>query len=313
MTARPQAILRIGTRGSALALAQANETRDRLLAAHPQLGAGAVEIVIVKTSGDRIQDRALRDAGGKGLFTKELEEALSRGEIDIAVHSMKDVPTWLPPGLCIPCLLPREDPRDVLIARDAPSLDALPVGAIVGTASLRRQAQVLHRRPDVRIVTLRGNVETRLRKVAAGEVDATFLALAGLRRLGQAQRATGIIEPSLMLPAVAQGAIGIEARLDDAATHDRLRPLHHEATGQCIAAERAMLAVLDGSCHTPIAGLAEIGADGRLRLAAQVLKPDGSASIETRREGAPADAEALGLDAGQELKRRAGPGFFQAP
>lgn len=304
--------LRIGTRGSPLALAQAHETRARLQAAHPELtGADAIHITIIKTSGDQIQDRTLAEAGGKGLFTKEIEEALAAGNIDLAVHSMKDVPTVLPPGLIIPCLLPREDPRDAFFARTATSLMELPPGAVVGTAGLRRQAQVLAARPDLRVVPLRGNVQTRLRKLEAGEVDATLLALAGLRRLGLAEQATAILEPEAMLPAVAQGAIGIECRETDAQTRAYLAPLHCAHTGVCVAAERAVLAVLDGSCRTPIAAWARfLPGDEQVRLEALVLRPDGSESFRTERKGPALEAEALGRDAGEELKGRLPPGFF---
>jgi hydroxymethylbilane synthase len=306
-----QAALRIGTRGSPLALAQANETKRRLLAAHSSWVAAAVEIVPITTSGDRIQDRTLIEAGGKGLFTKELEEALLDGRIDVAVHSMKDMPTVLPAGLVIAALLPREDPRDALIAPTAKRLADLSPGSVVGTASVRRQAQVRFRRPDLRVVPFRGNVETRLRKLAEGQADATLLALAGLKRLGLVDRAAAIIEPDEMLPAVAQGAIGIECRADDQQTLDILAPLNDRDTALCITAERAMLGVLDGSCRTPIAGLAVLGAGGTIALRGMVLRPDGSDAIEAMRHGSSGDNEALGRDLGDELKRRAGPDYFR--
>ncbi|MEO3434234.1 hydroxymethylbilane synthase [Inquilinus sp. CAU 1745] len=307
-------ILRIGTRGSPLALAQARETARRLGAAFPELAAeGAVEIVVIKTTGDRVQDRALAEIGGKGLFTKEIEEALIDRSIDLAVHSMKDVATWLPPGLEIACLLPREDPRDAFFARDSMAgLDDLPPGAIVGTASLRRQAQVLARRPDVSVVTFRGNVESRLRKLAEGQVDATLLAVAGLRRLDKADRITAILPEDQMLPAVAQGAIGIECRSDDDRVLECLAPLHCARTAERVAAERALLKVLDGSCRTPIAALATLGEGGRISLDGLVAKPDGSEIHRLRREGAAADAAALGAEAGAELKARIGPDFLIA-
>ncbi len=302
--------LRIGTRGSPLALAQAHETRDRLAAAHPHLAApGAVEIVVLKTTGDRILDRTLAEAGGKGLFTKELEEALLDGRADLAVHSMKDVPTWLPDGLEIAALLPREDPRDAFFARGGQGLDTLPAGSVVGTAGLRRQAQVLERRPDLRVVPLRGNVQTRLAKLDAGEVDATLLALAGLRRLGLTDRITAVLEPAEMLPAVAQGAIGIEIRSDDDATRALLAPLHCHDTAARVAAERALLAALDGSCRTPIAALATLDG-GRIALAAKVLSPDGRQVFRAARAGDAAQAAALGADAGAEIKAALPPGFF---
>lgn len=305
------ALLKIGTRGSPLALAQARETARRLAVAHPALaGEGAIEIVVIKTTGDRIQDRALNQIGGKGLFTKEIEEALIEGGIDLAVHSMKDVPTWLPPGLEIACLFPREDPRDAFFAAAGAGLDDLPPGAVVGTASLRRQAQILARRPDLRVVTFRGNVETRLRKLADGQVDATLLAVAGLRRLGQEDRISSVLPAEVMLPAVAQGAIGIEIRSDDDRMRAYLAPLHCAATERRVAAERSLLATLDGSCRTPIAALAELDGGGRLVLDALVAKPDGSVVHRTRRQGGPDEAESLGRDAGNELKARMGPGFL---
>lgn len=302
--------LRIGTRGSPLALAQAHQTRDRLAAAHPALAEpGAIEIVVIRTTGDAILDRTLSEAGGKGLFTKEIEEALVDRRIDLAVHSMKDVPTWLPDGLDICCVLPREDPRDAFFSPKASSIDELPSGAVVGTASLRRQALVLARRPDLKVVPFRGNVDTRLRKLAEGEADATLLALAGLNRLGIAGRATSVIDPSVMLPAVAQGAIGIEVRADDAGTRALLAPLNCGDTMLRVTAERALLAVLDGSCRTPIAALAELRPDG-LHLDGLVASPDGRQVLRTSRSGAAADAAQLGSDAGRELKSRLPPGFF---
>ncbi|MDP7164642.1 MAG: hydroxymethylbilane synthase [Alphaproteobacteria bacterium] len=303
--------LRIGTRGSPLALAQANEVRHRLTAAHGDLPAQAIEIVVISTSGDRVQDRPLAEIGGKGLFTLEIEQGLLSGGIDLAVHSMKDMPTELPAGLDIPCLLPREDARDVLISQNAAGLDELPPGAVIGSASLRRRAQLLHRRPDLQMVNFRGNVETRLQKVAAGEVDATLLALAGLKRLGLAGRGEIVIEPEVMLPAVAQGAIGIECRSDDTRILALLAPLNDAATATCVAAERGLLAALDGSCRTPIAGHAVLAGQD-LHLRALVLRPDGSEMLETERRGKGNQATALGRDAGQELRRRAGPDFFVA-
>lgn len=307
MTANASAApLRIGTRGSPLALAQAHETRARLAAAHPALAApDATEIVVINTTGDMLLDRTLADAGGKGLFTKEIEEALLDGRIDLAVHSMKDVPTALPPGLEIAALLPREDPRDAFFSRTGVGLDALPAGAVLGTAGLRRQAQILERRPDLKIVPLRGNVQTRLRKLAEGEVDAMLLALAGLRRLGMADRLTEVLEPEVMLPAVAQGAIGIETRSDDAATKGLLAAIACAATERRVTAERALLAALDGSCRTPIAALAALSDDGaRLSLRAKALSHDGRQVFAATAEGPAADAAALGAAAGADIKRR---------
>lgn len=303
--------IRIGTRGSLLALAQATQTRDRLATTHPRLAApGAIEIVTIKTTGDRIQDRTLSEAGGKGLFTKEIEEALADGRIDLAVHSMKDMPTWLPDGMEIACLLPREDPRDVFLSPRAAGLDELPEGAVVGTASLRRQAQVLAHRPDLRVIPFRGNVQTRLRKLAEGEADATLLALAGLKRLGMEERITCVIEPDVMLPAVAQGTIGIEIRTRDAAMRDLLAPLNCDGTTARTAAERALLAVLDGSCRTPIAALATLGPDGTLHLDGLVASPDGRQVLRASRTGPAAEAARLGADAGEELKSRMPPGLL---
>ncbi|KAA0597944.1 hydroxymethylbilane synthase [Azospirillum lipoferum] len=309
MTTHP---LRIGTRGSPLALAQAHETRDRLIAAHPHLAApGAIEIVVFKTTGDRILDRTLAEAGGKGLFTKELEEALFDGRADLAVHSMKDVPTQLPDGLEIATLLPREDPRDAFFARSGSGLADLPAGSVVGTAGLRRQAQVLELRPDLKIFPLRGNVQTRLSKLDAGEVDATLLALAGLRRLGLTERITAVLEPETMLPAVAQGAIGIEIRSDDDATRALLAPLNCAETMLRVTAERALLAALDGSCRTPIAALAVLDGDD-LHLRAKVLSPDGRSIFRAERRGKATDAESLGADAGAEIRAQLPPDFFAA-
>jgi hydroxymethylbilane synthase len=302
--------LTIGTRGSPLALAQAHEVRARLLAAFPDL---EIAIRTIRTTGDAVTDRPLSAIGGKGLFTKEIEQALIDDGIDLAVHSMKDVPTTLPDGLLIDCFLPREDARDAFFSRDAASLDALPKGAVIGTASLRRAAQLLFARPDLSIVPLRGNVETRLRKLGDGVVDATMLAVAGLKRLGLADRITQILAPDVMLPAVAQGAIGIERRAGDDRVAAYLAALNDPPTAIRITAERALLATLDGSCKTPIAAFAEFSADGTLRLRALILRPDGSERHATERVGAPEDAARLGIDAGEELRRVAGPGFFDAP
>ncbi|MBI2254875.1 MAG: hydroxymethylbilane synthase [Proteobacteria bacterium] len=302
--------VRIGTRGSPLALAQAEMVKTGLAAAHAALAApGAVEIVIIKTTGDQIQDRALSEIGGKGLFTKEIEEALVDGRIDVAVHSMKDVPTQLPDGLEIACLLEREDPRDVLISRKGNSIATLPQGAVIGSASLRRQAQLLALRPDLKVITLRGNVGTRLNKLANGDADATLLALAGLKRLGKADVATAILDMTEMLPAVAQGAIGLEIRATDRRMQDLLAPLHHAATAAAVTAERACLAELEGSCRTPIAAHAEIKGD-QLHLTALIALPNGSRVHRDERSGPVKDAEKLGRDSGRALKSLAGPDFL---
>ncbi len=306
--------LRLGTRGSPLALAQANEVRARLAGAHPELSEeAAVEIVVIKTTGDTIQDRTLAEIGGKGLFTKEIEEALLANRIDAAVHSMKDVPTWLPDGLEISTILPREDPRDAIVSAGGQDLAGLPAGSVVGTASLRRQAQVLLARPDLQVVPFRGNVETRLRKLAEGEVDATLLAMAGLKRLGKAGEVSAVLAPEDMLPAVAQGAIGLEIRADDGLTRGYLAALDDRDSAIRVAAERACLEVLDGSCRTPIAAFAELEAGGaEMRLRALVALPDGSQAHRAERRGAAEDGAALGRDAGAELRAAAGPAFFAA-
>jgi hydroxymethylbilane synthase len=312
MTRSP--ILRLGTRGSPLALAQSEEVCRRLCERHPELDeAGALETVVIKTTGDKVRDRTLAAIGGKGLFTKEIEEALLERAIDLAVHSMKDVPTWLPEGLGIGAILPREDPRDALFAQEARSLAELPAGAVVGTASLRRQAQVLAARPDLTVVPLRGNVGTRLRKLSEGQVDATLLAVAGLRRLGQSQLIRAPLAPEEILPAVAQGAIGLEVRREDSRTLDWLARLDHGPSHRRISAERACLEVLDGSCRTPIAVLAELDEEGvELRLRALVALPDGSCVNRTELSGPIEDGEALGREAGRRLRARAGTDFFAA-
>jgi hydroxymethylbilane synthase len=304
------ALLRIGTRGSPLALAQARMVRARLAAAHG-VDEERIPLTIIRTTGDVIQDRTLAQAGGKGLFTKEIEEALLARSIDLAVHSAKDMPTALPDGLTITAVLPREDARDVFISRAAKTLRELAAGAVVGTASLRRQAIVKRLRPDLEVVPIRGNVETRLRKLDDGVVDATLLALAGLKRLGLTDAATSILAIDEFLPAVGQGIVAIETRAADGATRALLGPVDHAETGIALAAERAFLAVLDGSCRTPIAGHAVI-AQGRLRLRGLIAKPDGSAAFECMREGLAGEAAALGADAGAELKRRAGADFLKS-
>lgn len=294
--------LRIGTRGSPMALAQTGMVRDRIVAANPGL---ETELVVVTTVADKILDRPLSEIGGKGLFTKELEQALFADAIDVAVHSMKDVETWLPEGLVIACILARDDPRDAFLSPRAAGFSELPEGARVGTSSLRRAAQVLMRRPDLRIVPLRGNANTRMRKLEAGECDATLLALAGLERLGLEGMARSVLSVEEMLPAVAQGALGIEAREGDAAIHALLAPLACAATTTVIGAERALLAELDGSCRTPIAALARIAGD-TLSLDGLLFLPDGSRHWAASRSGLVADAERIGREAGAELKTAAG-------
>lgn len=300
---------RIGTRGSKLALIQAHMVAGLVGKALGLPAEEAAEVVVIKTTGDMVQDRNLSELGGKGLFTKEIEDALHDGGIDMAVHSMKDMPTQLPDGLVIDCLLERADPRDAFLSPKATSIATLPQGAIVGTSSLRRAAQVKARRPDITVVPFRGNVDTRLKKLADGVADATLLAMAGLTRMGLLDRVTAPLSADEILPAVAQGAIGVERRAGDDETARILSTFHHTETGLRVGAERALLAVLDGSCRTPIAALADVSGK-KLSLRAMILTPDGSEVIETSRNGLASDAVALGVDAGEELKSRAGPHFF---
>ncbi|MEM8788133.1 MAG: hydroxymethylbilane synthase [Pseudomonadota bacterium] len=306
----PAAPLRIGTRGSPLALAQAHETRDRLMAAH-DLPEAAFEIVVIKTTGDRVLDRPLGEIGGKGLFTKEIEEALLDGSIDIAVHSMKDMPVDQPPGLLLDCYLPREDVRDAFVSLRHGALADLPQGAVVGTSSLRRRAQLLHRRPDLQVVEFRGNVQTRLGKLEAGVAGATFLAMAGLTRLGLLGAVPHApVETDAMLPAVAQGAIGIERRAADTRAAALLEPLHDAVTGHRLAAERAFLRGLDGSCQTPIGGLAEVTAEG-VHLRGEIIRPDGGVAHADAVSGPVPEAAEMGADLAATLLGRAGNEFFK--
>ncbi|ODT08852.1 MAG: hydroxymethylbilane synthase [Mesorhizobium sp. SCN 65-20] len=306
MQTRP---LRIGTRGSLLALAQARETRARLMAAHG-LPEEAFEIVPITTSGDQIQDRSLAQAGGKGLFTKELEEAIYAGEVDFAVHSSKDMPTQLPDGLELSAFLPREDVRDAFIGRAAKKIMDLPEGAVVGSSSLRRQALIRRMRPDLDVVMFRGNVQTRLRKLDEGVAEGTILAHAGLRRLGLTEVITDLMSEDIFPPAPGQGAICIESRIGDARVRDMLAAIDHRSTGQALACERAFLAALDGSCRTPIAGHAVIDGDA-LSFHGLILTPDGTQWHETGAEGRAADAAEIGRKAGEEVRARAGEKFFE--
>jgi hydroxymethylbilane synthase len=296
--------IRIGTRGSPRALAQAYETRERLMAAHG-LESDAFAIVTFTTTGDAIRDRPLSEIGGKGLFTKELEEALFAGTIDLAVHSMKDMPAKLPLGLDLVALLPREDPRDAFISLTSKSLMDLPQGAILGSSSVRRTAQALHVRPDLKSVQFRGNVQTRLKKLQDGVADATFLAVAGLNRLGLSDKITSIMSMDEMLPSVAQGAIGIQTNSHDEATRKLVFPLDHAPTSTTVICERAFMAALDGSCRTPIAGHAIIE-DGRLKFRGQALTLDGKHVFDVSREGALSDGFKMGQDAGEDVKARGG-------
>jgi hydroxymethylbilane synthase len=300
---------RIGTRGSALALAQANETRARLMAAHG-LPESAFEIVPISTSGDRIQDRPLSEAGGKGLFTKEIEEALLDGRVDIAVHSSKDMPTALPEGLDLVAFLPREDPRDAFIGRAGRTIKELPQGATVGSSSLRRQALLRRIRPDLKVITFRGNVQTRLRKLEEGQVEGTLLANAGLKRLGLEHVITELMPLEEFPPAPGQGAICIEARIGDRRVVDLLAPIHHAPTGAALACERAFLAALDGSCRTPIAGYATVEGE-RLKFSGLIITPDGTEAHDIATEGPASNAASIGREAGAAIRAKAGPHFFE--
>ena len=303
-----QTPLKIGTRASLLAMAQAHETRSRLMAAHG-LPETAFEIVPLTTTGDQIQNRALADAGGKGLFTKELEDALLDGRIDIAVHSSKDMPTELPDGLELCAFLPREDPRDAFIGKAATSIAELPHGVKVGSSSLRRQALIRRMRPDLDVVLFRGNVQTRLRKLDEGVAQGTILALAGLKRLQLEHIVTDLMPLDAFPPAPGQGAICIESRIGDDGVVAMLAAINHEPTGQALACERAFLAALDGSCRTPIAGYASVER-GHLTFNGLILKPDGSHSHAVAADGPGADATRIGRQAGTEVRRQAGPDFF---
>ena len=300
--------MRIGTRGSPLALAQANEIRGRLAAIHA-ISVDRIKLDVIRTTGDAIRDRPLAQAGGKGLFTKEIDDALLAGVIDLGVHSAKDLPTTLPSGLAIAAVPPREDARDAFISLTAKALRDLRPGAIVGTASLRRQALLKRLRPDLTVVNFRGNVETRLRKLEEGVVDATLLALAGLRRLGLVEKATAVLAIDEFLPAVGQGCLAVVARADDTRVLPLIAPLNNTMSAQALTAERAFLAVLDGSCRTPIAGYAVV-ADDRLHFQGLIAKPDGSRQLRVEREGPRDDAVLLGAQAGRELKAQAGGDFF---
>ncbi len=302
--------IRLGTRGSPLALIQAEMVKNALMEAHVSLREpGTLEVVVISTTGDQVADRPLADIGGKGLFCKEIEMALFDGRIDCGVHSMKDMPTWLPDGLVIASMLPRADPRDVLISRKADSVKDLPKGAVVGTASLRRQAQVLAKRPDLKVINFRGSVGTRLQKLDEGQVDATMLARAGLDRLALEDVPQTVLSPEEMLPAVGQGVVGIECRGDDNELLTLFAKINHAPTSACVDAERAMLDVLDGSCHTPIGAYALL--DGsEMHLRGLVARADGSECFETERFGSVGDAIKLGQDAGDELRSRGGAELF---
>ncbi len=304
----PTTPLKIGTRGSPLALAQAHETRARLSQAF-DLEESCFEIIVIKTTGDRVLDRPLKEIGGKGLFTREIEDDLLSGRIDIAVHSMKDMPTEQPTGLILDTYLPREDVRDAFVSLTKDSMDALEAGQKLGSSSLRRKAQLMLARPDLEVVEFRGNVQTRLKKLEDGVADATFLAAAGLNRLGLSHIAKSFLDPDVMLPAVAQGAIGIERRSEDTRVAEILSAIHDTPTGQRLAAERAFLRGLDGSCETPIAGLAELNGS-TLRLRGEVLRPDGSEAINDDQSCPIEDAEKLGSEMARKILNATPSNFF---
>tara|TARA_Y100001978_G_scaffold1343_1_gene1085 strand:+ start:3087 stop:4025 length:939 start_codon:yes stop_codon:yes gene_type:complete len=304
----PKSPLRIGTRGSPLALAQAYETRERLSGAF-NLPLDSFEIVVIKTTGDKVVNRPLKEIGGKGLFTKEIEEALLEESIDIAVHSMKDMPVYQPKGLVLDTFLPREDVRDAFISRIHKSLADIPNGATVGTSSLRRKAQLMSKRPDLKVVEFRGNVQTRLKKLDDGVAECTFLAVAGLNRLNMEDIITTAISTEEMLPAVAQGAIGIERRENDIRIATMLEAIHNSKTGLLLSAERAFLEALDGSCETPIAGLAELS-NGNLRFRGEILRPDGSEVFSDEQMASKEDATLMGVEMAKKLLNKAGSNFF---
>jgi len=304
----PKSPLRIGTRGSPLALAQAYETRERLSIAFG-LSRDSFEIVVIKTTGDKVLNRPLKEIGGKGLFTKEIEEALLQDSIDIAVHSMKDMPVQQPDGLILDTFLPREDVRDAFVSRIHKSLADIPQGATVGTSSLRRKAQLMSKRPDLKIVEFRGNVQTRLKKLDDGVAECTFLAVAGLNRLNMEDIITAPISTDEMLPAVAQGAIGIERREKDIKVATMLEAIHNSTTGLLLSAERAFLEALDGSCETPIAGLAEFKNEN-LRFRGEILKTDGSEVYSDEQVVSKEDATLVGIEMAHKLLSQAGNDFF---
>jgi hydroxymethylbilane synthase len=301
--------LRIGSRGSALALVQARLVR-RLLAEAHRVPEEAIEIRTITTSGDRLTDAPLSEVGGKGLFSKEIEGALEANEIDLGVHSSKDMATKLPDGLVLAAFLEREDIRDAFVSLTAKSIDELPHGAKLGSSSLRRSSQMLRARPDLQIVPFRGNVDTRLRKLAEGVADATLLAVAGLNRLGRRSEITSYLDPKLFPPAPAQGAIGIEIRSDDSRTAQLIKPLDHIATHLAVRAERALLGALDGSCRTAIGALSRIDGEA-LHLTGEILSPDGKIAIRDSHSGRTADPEAVGHELGQMLRDKAGSDFFK--
>ncbi len=301
--------IKIGTRGSPLALAQAGEVKARLLKAHPEISDDKIELIAIKTSGDSIQDRVLIEEGGKGLFTKEIEDQLLAGIIDFAVHSTKDMPAALPDGLILSTFLEREDPRDAFISKVAKTISELPEGAVIGTSSLRRQAQTLALRPDLKVIPMRGNVETRLAKVAKGDVAATFLAIAGLNRLGLSDVIASAMDWQDFLPSPGQGAICIEARAGVAMTESLLAPLNHEITALAVSVERAVSKALGASCRMPLGAYARIEGD-KLKARAALYSPDGKQTWVEQGEADLSEAEALGQRLGESIKKNADPSLF---
>lgn len=308
MQLKPDGKIKIGTRGSALALAQAHEVRTRMIAAH-DLSEDDFEVVVISTAGDRIQDRPLAEIGGKGLFSKEIEEALIDGRIDLAVHSSKDMATVLPDGLELSAFLPREDVRDAFLSPKAATLQELPQGAVVGSSSMRRKALINRLRPDIKVVMFRGNVQTRMRKLAEGAVDATLLAFAGLKRLDNEDMVTSLLDAKEFPPAPGQGAICIETRIADKRIQPLTGALNDGNTAAALILERAFLKALDGSCRTPIAGIAEVTGD-KISFSGMVLSEDGRTIFEKSVAGHVVDAEKLGRNAGEDIRQRAGSGFF---
>ena len=305
--------LRIGTRGSPLALTQTGIVVGALERAHPLLRQnGAIEMVVITTTGDRVQNRLLSEIGGKGMFTKELDEALLNNQIDIGIHSMKDMPTFLPEQIALHAIMPREDVRDAFVSKKYASFDELPKGATLGTSSLRRKSQVLIARPDLRVVPIRGNLETRLKKISDGEADATLLACAGLRRLGKEDVATEILEINVMLPAVGQGSLAATCRMNDPGANALLAGLGEPPTTAAITAERSMLAILDGSCHTPIAALAQPDGKGNIDMQCLIARPNGTESAQVSASAPLTDARELGSSLAEDLLVKAGPGILEA-
>ncbi|MDA0239380.1 MAG: hydroxymethylbilane synthase [Proteobacteria bacterium] len=306
--------LRIGTRGSKLALAQTNMVIARLREAHEELTERrAVELIVIKTTGDRVSGELLTEMGGKGLFSKELDEALLKGEIDIGIHSMKDLPTWMPDGIALHAIMERQDARDAFVSDKADSLATLPPASTVGTMSLRRRAQILHKYPQLQVVPIKGNVDTRLNLVRTGAIDATLLAVAGLNRLGQQADITQALDPEEILPAVGQGALAATCRTHDLRSNHLISALADPTTTATVIAERAMLNALNGNCYTPVAGYAVVDGNGQLTIKGVLAHPDGNEYHSGVRSGGVDEAEALGRGLGIELLEKGGTILMDAP